>query len=293
MQGRSKHNTRFLDADISNTTSYMYYINVAENLCLSRYVYEDVPDTCDMRYLEVILMRRGNAVFFMDEVINEHMVLPVNLNGNFDVRGNPTTYTAYSEFNSYQHQLTQKDSVLIFNNMTKEPSYPYIQMFAKRMWDFDRIIDVNVRAQKTPVLIRTNKRKLFSLKQVYKDYDGDVPVIYASENFDTKDLDSLKTDAPYVADKIYELKTKYWNELLTYLGIPNVTMEKKERMLVDEVERQMGGATYSRYSPLEMREKAVEQINDMFGLNIKVSYRESIDVSYLNDSNKAEGGDLE
>ena len=86
-------------------------------------------------------------------------------------------------------------------------------------------------------------------------------------------LKVLKTDAPYVADKLYQLKSQYWNEALTYLGISNTNITKKERMISDEVMRNMGGVIASRYSRLESRRQAVKKINEMFGLEIEVNYR--------------------
>ena len=45
-------------------------------------------------------------------------------------------------------------------------------------------------------------------------------------------------------------------------------------MVTDEVVRNMGGVIASRYSRLDSRRKAVEEINNMFGLNIEVNYKE-------------------
>lgn len=65
-----------------------------------------------------------------------------------------------------------------------------------------------------------------------------------------------------------------WNDVLTYLGISNVTFEKKERMLQDEITRSQGGTIASRYSRLEARRQACREINKMFGLNMTCNYRE-------------------
>ena len=87
-------------------------------------------------------------------------------------------------------------------------------------------------------------------------------------------IQALRTDAPYVADKIQSLKTELWNEALTYLGISNISFQKKERMISDEVLRNQGGTIASRYSRLNARRKAADEINKMFGLNIEVDFRE-------------------
>ena len=84
----------------------------------------------------------------------------------------------------------------------------------------------------------------------------------------------LKTDAPYIADRLYQLKTQIWNEALTYLGISNMNIQKKERLISDEAIRSQGGTIASRYSRLESRREAADKINGMFGLDIRVDFRE-------------------
>ena len=105
-------------------------------------------------------------------------------------------------------------------------------------------------------------------------YDGNQPFIFGNKALDPKSLQVLKTDAPLVTDKLYQLKTQIWNEALTYLGISNTNTQKKERMLTDEVIRNMGGTIASRYSRLNERRTACDKINKMFGLNIECNFRE-------------------
>ena len=148
-----------------------------------------------------------------------------------------------------------------------------VEMYSKRLYDLDRAIDVNAKAQKTPVLIQCDESQRLTMKNLYKQYEGNEPFIFGSKGLDANGLKVLQTGAPYVADKLYELKSQIWNEALTYLGISNTNVTKKERMISDEVIRNMGGTIASRYSRLESRRQAVEQINKMFNLNIEVNYR--------------------
>ena len=158
------------------------------------------------------------------------------------------------------------------------------------MWDIDRSIDVNAKAQKTPVLIECDENTRLSMLNLYKEYDGNAPVIYGDRALNTSDLKVLKTDAPFVADKLYTLRTQIWNEALTYLGVNNVNVTKKERLISDEVNRNQGGTIASRKSRLKMRQEACEEINDMFGLNVWVEFEEDTRVAddYVFE-NKKEG----
>ena len=170
--------------------------------------------------------------------------------------------------------LKSSNSVVIYNNMLHTNSVLDIQMFARRLYNLDRIIDVNANAQKTPVLIKASEKQRLTMLNLYMQYDGNAPYIFGDKNLDINDLGVLKTDAPYVADKLYQLKTQYWNEALTYLGISNININKKERLITDEVTRNQGGTIASRYSRLQSRREAVDKINAMFGTNIEVNYRE-------------------
>ena len=114
-------------------------------------------------------------------------------------------------------------------------------------------------------------------------YDGNVPFIFGDKNINPNSLKVLTTGAPYMCDKLYQLKTQIWNEALTYLGISNINIQKKERLITDEVTRNQGGVIASRYSRLESRRQACKQINDMFGLDMWCDYRE--DFQTISDDN--------
>ena len=166
----------------------------------------------------------------------------------------------------------------IFNTPTATPSIIQVIDFAKHMYEIDRSIDVNVAAQKTPLLLKCEQTQRLTLKNAYMQYAGNMPVIYADKNFDPNALSVLRTDAPFVAPGLYNLKVQIMNEYLTYLGISNVNYQKKERMLSDEVNRGLGGVMANRHRYLLMRQRAVDQINKKWGLNIKVAFND-VDVS--------------
>ena len=208
-----------------------------------------------------------------------------------DVYGNPVLRRAYSRYNNYQKLLKGSNSVIIWNNYLRTNSVLDVEMFAKRLYNLDRIIDVNANAQKTPILIKCDETQRLTMLNVYKEYDGNSPVIFGDKALNSNGLEVLSTGAPYVADKIYQLKTQIWNEALTYLGISNINVQKKERMITDEVTRNQGGTIASRYSRLECRREAVKKINDMFGLNIEVNYREDFQQVDEDTGTNTTGGD--
>lgn len=269
--------TTFEESLSDNQLTYMQYVNRLMELSISMWEWKNLPKSIDPRFLELTLFSDGHAIFFKDEDLGEdgYLGLQVLINGGFDVYRIPINRRAYA-VNGYQKELNKTDSVIIFNNLLHTNCYADVVMFAKRLYNLDRIVDVNANAQKTPILIKGSEQQRLTLKNLYKEFDGNSPVIYADKSLDMNALQVLNTNAPYVADKIYELKTQIWNEALTYLGIPNVSLQKKERMISDEVNRLQGGTIASRYSRLEARKQACKQINEMFGLNIDCDFRDDV-----------------
>lgn len=282
--GRRKHNI-FNESLILNNLTYRQYLNRLTELAISMFEWKNLPDTVDARYLELHLFETGCMVYFKDDVIGD-LCLNCIVNGKLDVYGNPLLRRAYSGYNNYQKLLTYKDSVIIWNNYLHSNSILDVEMFARRLYNIDRIIDVNANAQKTPVLLQGSEKQRLTLLNLYKEYDGNAPFIFGDKNLDINSLKAFNTNAPYVCDKLYQLKTQIWNEALTYLGISNINIQKKERLITDEVTRNQGGTIASRYSRLESRRQAVEKINKMFGTNIEVNYRE--DFQQVGDDNQPE-----
>ena len=283
--GRRKK-TNFEESLLMNNATYEHYFNRLMELSISMFEWKNLPSTCDVRYLELALFMNGSAVFFQDDVLEDYVALDVICSGRLDVYGNPVLRRAYSRYNNYQKLLKGNNSVIIWNNYTRTNSVLDVEMFAKRLYNLDRIIDVNANAQKTPILIKCDETQRLTMLNVYKEYDGNSPVIFGDKALNSNGLDVLSTGAPYVADKLYTLKTQIWNEALTYLGISNINVQKKERLITDEVTRNQGGTIASRYSRLESRREAVRKINDMFGLNIEVNYRE--DFQQVGEDNQPE-----
>lgn len=267
-----KRDSQFWESAYMNNRTYLQYYNRLTELAISMFEWQNLPKTVDQRFLEMCLFGDGMCVFFQDEVLG-YLSLQCMIGGKLNVYRIPMERKAFAT-NGYQRELNETNSVIIFNNYLHTNSLLDVEMFSKRLYNLDRAIDVNANAQKTPVLIQCDESQRLVMKNLYKQYEGNEPFIFGSKGLDASGLKVLQTGAPYVADKLYELKAQIWNEALTYLGISNINVVKKERMITDEVTRNQGGTVASRYSRLESRRQACKQINEMFNLNIWVDYRD-------------------
>jgi hypothetical protein len=263
----------FEDSARLNNLTYKQYLDRLTELAISMFEWKNLPPSVDARYLELHLFETGCMVYFNDDVLG-NICLDCIANGRLGIYGDPILRRAYSGYNNYNALLKESNSVIVWNNYLHTNSILDVKMFARRLYVLDRIIDVNANAQKTPVLVQGTEKQRLTLVNLYKEFDGNAPFIFGDNNLDLNVLKVLQTGAPYVCDKLYTLKTQYWNEALTYLGISNINIQKRERLISDEVTRNQGGTIASRYSRLNSRREAARKINAMFGTNIQVNYRE-------------------
>lgn len=270
--GRRTKDRNFWDSAMMNNATYIQYYNRLTELAISMFEWVNLPEEIDPRFLELVLFAKGKAIFFKDPDIG-YMALMVTDMGPMNAYRIPLRRRAYAS-NGYNAELSIDDSVMIYNNYLRTPSKLDVEMFSRRLYNIDRTIDINVNGQKTPILIECDESQRLTLQNLYMQYDGNKPVIYGDTALQNNPLKAIQTGVPYVADKLTMLKTQYWNEALTYLGISNLNIQKKERLVSDEVARNMGGVIASRYSRLNARKDACKEINKMFGLEIDVEYRD-------------------
>lgn len=279
--------TAFWSSAAMNNRTYKQYYDRLVDIAVSSFKWENLPDDIDPRFLEVTLFFNGSIAFFRDEELGKFLALPYSNNGLLDVYNNPVSFRAYAN-NGYQKELTDQDAVICYNNMMRNTSVLDAEQYAYRLYQLERTLDTNINAQKTPIMIRCDENQRLTLKNLYMKYDGNQPFIFGDKNLDLKAVTILNTNAPYLVDKLQAAKEAIWNEALTYFGIANVTSEKKERMIVSEVDRGMGGVMAARFSRLQARQKAADAANQMFGTNIKVSFN---DAEYINIMGEPEEGE--
>ena len=287
---RRKARSLFDDSIFKNLYTYEQYADLFTEIAVSSFKWNNVPDTIDTRFIEIGLYENKSMIYFTDEVMGD-LCLKCILGGQLDVYNIPLDRRAYAS-NGYQKNLDRTNSVIIWDNMLHYGTSNKMEIYAKRLSNLDTIIDINCNAQKTPILLKGTQQQRLSLLNAYEKYDGNQPVMFGTENFlegNENAFTVFKTDCPYVADKLYELKVNLWNEALTYLGVASSVIQKKERMIKDEVNQLQGGVMANRYSRLNARQQACEEINRMFGTNMSVEFRDIFEQNKNSDTG-SEGG---
>ena len=264
---------RFLNSAFLNTATYDDYMGRFEKICTSMFEWVNLPESMNARYLEYCLFMEGQAGLLYDEEYG-FINTKVASNGYLNIYGLPTQMNCYS----YQYQKIRnlytglegtqdKDCVLVMNNWQRTPTVATIQLFCQRLADAEMTASVNIKAQKTPVLIVVDENQRLMMENLYAQYDGNRPFIFGDKNqLSENAIKCISTGADFIADKIMDYKKAIWNEALTYLGINNLSNEKKERLITDEASSNNELINLNLQSMLIPRQEACKQFNKLFGL---------------------------
>lgn len=270
------NNPEFIDSVIVNDQTFFFYRDCLRTLATSIFEWTNLPDSMNAEYLEKCLYYFGSACFLYDSKFGF-----INTNcssgGQINIYGYPNAFNCYSYgyqtfrilYTGLKNQSELKDTkqcVLVMNNIDRTPTQLGIEQFAYRLYDAQRTCDVNVRAQKTPVvLIGTDKQRL-TLENLWSQFDGNKPLIIGEKDvLQVENMKALRTEAPFVADKIQKYKKEIWNEMLMWLGINNIQTEKAERLVTEEANANNECTNLFLQSRLYLRQKACKQFNDLFG----------------------------
>ena len=247
---------------------FWHYYNRLLNIALSLFTWENLPDGIDERYLELSLISHGNVAFgydplFKDEINSGFYIVQTTLDGTLDIYNTPSSYRGYT-VTSFSPKLTNENSVLCYNNLSRTCDVYDINMYAKRLTNLVETIDTNVLAQKTPVILSGTDKIRLSMVNVLDKIVKNVPFIMVDRKFKLEDIQALKIDAPYVSDKLTTLKRDILSEYFNFLGIDNFYSTKGERSITGEVDSNSVSVQAEGQSRLKARKAACEKFNRLF-----------------------------
>lgn len=260
------------EAQAENIITFAEMFNRFSNLAITRIIWDGLPSSVDERFLNTALYIYGQAAFFEDPNMG-FMALPCTVAGEYNAYYNPTSVEAYS-FN-YRRRLTQDEFVFIRNNPTRTPTAWPVFEYTKRMADLLRSMDVLNKKLKQPYLITCDEKQRLTYENILKKVSDNEWFILGAKDFglDKNNLQvvDLKVN-PYFEDIWYSYHS-IEQILYTALGIESRGEDKKERVLVDEVNANNMVTDMSVFVTLKELEAACEKINEKYGLNVSVKMK--------------------
>lgn len=290
--GKNRNNKQYIDDNYLNDTTYLDYLHRMEKIATSIFEWVNLPESMDARYLEKNLFYYGQCALLYDEKYG-YINTKCSSGGYVNIYGLPTSLNCFS----YEYQADRKlftglkengnldkdkeQAVLVMNNFDRLPTISTIQLFAYRLYLAQRSADVNVIATRHPVLLIGTEQQKLTLENLYNQYNGNKPFIFGDSDIISADMmKAIDTKAPIVLKDLSDYKKEIWNEFLTFIGVNNIDVEKKERLISGEESANNESINLNLQSYLITRQLACKQFNKLFNLTgdkeVKVRVRSDL-----------------
>ena len=243
------------------------------------------------RHIENYLFDNGYCLFFQDKT-DGLMCLPCYGEGQ-NVYGDPLRYIAHG-FN-YSKTYKAADVVLIENNKLHMPTDKAVLYFVQRLYELTRTLDVNVRQLKLQTLFSATDKNVLTVKKIIDEIEKNNWAIITDSGMSLDEIvKAIPTGVKCLTQELTDRYNAVMNEALTYFGINNSNTDKRERLITDEANANNQFIDSCAQMFLESRERACEEINKKFGLNISVELRNKREeVKNENDSKPTSESDSE
>jgi hypothetical protein len=263
-------------AQMANNMTFSYYYYKLMLIVRALFDWEGLPNNMDERWIEKYLFTSGKCIFYKDPVMG-FMVAGLAEQGGINCYGDPTDVYPVAENYVYSGPklVNGENCYIIRNNDLMLPSFPIVRQYRFKLTNIDRAIDVNIEAQKTPIIVRCSDKAKLSLKNAINQRKDNEPVIWTTDQANIADMVStLDLNAPAVFKDLQTQKHMIINEVFTDFGINNANMDKKERMVANEIEANNEQVKACEDVMLKAREQACKEINRIFGLELSVKRRD-------------------
>lgn len=254
---------------VKNDINYIRY----ENIALNQYGWKGLPETIPERILERNLYYYGYAVVYDDDEFG-YLCLPAAPVEKLNV------YFEYVYFYVFGYNVWKKinvdvvngDGVLVRNNYSSSPTFEIVKWYSRIITEIDRAIDTQIYTIKRPYIIKASEKTILTLKNLFKEVSENNPFVMVSEK--TKDaikdsLDLMQIKIDYFANDLFLLKNQVIAEFCSFFGIRAQTYEKRERLLLDEINSYNDFLFMNAVSSYDMRKYAAEQMNKKYGWSVE------------------------
>lgn len=270
-----------------NSIEFTNTFNQLLNLALDIYEWKDLPETCDPRLMEAALLWRGYMAFYKDKQGNiwSYSAGP---GGELTRYGYPTKGYLYA-LNGVVEQCdfywpfmdnSNANGVLCLDNKMGYPMINYIMRGAERIADARRSLDTMAKQLKRPYIFKGTEEQVATIRSIYNDIDNNEPFLIVDENQASaliQPANTLGTNVESASVKeLWDYYINTRNDVLNSLGINTKSNnDKKERMNVAETMGDLELTQKQQDYRLEERKAFCDRVNDAFGLNISVDYKQS------------------
>lgn len=276
---------KLINSQITNFMTYLMYVDQLRAIAENVFIFDNLPESLNKRYINNILLNRGKIAFFKDEIMGLIALPFEDKEVKRNIYDEPVSILVRSKPNNYHRRLSKGEYVIMYDNNLRISIWLHILQYAERLALCMRTSDINIVQQRTPRFWKVKNENLKTIQDLKNKVDSNDDAIVTYKDLDLDDTTMVLAPSPYVADKVDLHYEKIWNEFLRFVGVANLSYTKKERNISDEIQAMQGGTIASRINRFEPRKDAIEEINEKFGTNIEVKYYDGLPNTNKEDNN--------
>ena len=272
--------------DLLNDLTFKIVFDKFRLISINEFEWGGLPAEILERYIETPLFDRGFTSFFKHPMMR-YCSFPCDSTGELNPYGDPLRYRARGH--NFEHEFDADNGVIIENNKLRLATRDFVLFYVNKITEAERTMDVNVKASKTPVIVLCDDKDVLSFKRIFQQVDGNAPAVFADRSLSLDNMQALDLKAKFIGKDLMDYKKSVENELLTFLGINNTPHEKKERLITDEANSNNQLIESFFDLGLEARQRACDQINEKYGLNVTVKRRQNFSTTVENSVENSDG----
>ena len=258
------------------------------NILMYSFSIEGLPESCNERFFKLNLIFNGYAALIKDPDLGYLSlgVRPTVNSSQLNIYGEFPDVIAFGwngfnkQYTNYMYGTDNSDAeaVICRDNDMMYPIINIIWMYAKRLTDTMRTLDITARKLKTPYFITCDEAQKSSIKKILEDVDFNQDSIIANRSTMPNEFNVLQTGVqPESVRVLWEHYSNLESEIRTFLGINSAAnLDKKERLVVDEAQANDILTDINIQYRLKSYQQFCDTVNNLWGLNI--SFVSNIDI---------------
>ena len=263
---------------LSNERLQIEYRNWCLKKLFGAFEFGGVPDTWDYDYMLENLFMYGYLAI-TDTSIG---VIPLRCGiTGINVFDHPTTAIfANPVLGNFERNLygnnPATDCALVKLQYDFMGAMPIINRYAALLALCDNSISVNLRNSKVAFIgFVSSKQQAATVEKMYSDIDRGKPAVYVKrgDGITSEDIYYNHVKETYIANDVQLLKQSIKNDFLTEVGLNNANTDKRERLIVDEVNANNDEVQANVQHWLDNIREGLRRANSLFGLNLSVKLR--------------------
>ena len=258
------------------------------NIAMYSFSIKGLPDSCNERFFKLNLIFNGYAALIKDPDLGYLSlgIRPTVNSSQLNIYGEYPDVMAFGwngfnkQYTNYMYGTDNSDAeaVICRDNDLMYPIINILWIYAKRLTDTMRTLDVTARKLKTPYFITCDEAQKSSIKKILDDVDFNQDSIIANRSTMPNEFNVLQTGVqPESVRVLWEHYSNLESEIRTFLGINSAAnLDKKERLVVDEAQANDILTDINIQYRIKSYQQFCDTVNNLWGLNI--SFVSNIDI---------------